>query len=174
MPRNPKGGGSGGKRVGTPGVAYSNRSDLNKPQPHTIAQSVPTGQEYGKAAQEKASLAAIPMASGPIGVGAAQGPQAQGVPDPTQAPAYTGPTPGSLPDLFGPTNNPNEHFMTGVNAGPGQDASALGPNPFADNQAPAILATLQSIPNPSPQVQFYKYYLQALADNQAPASTLGH
>lgn len=158
----------GGSRQGKPNTAYGNRTDLNNPKLPVTA--VP-GQEYGQATAQKNAQAINPMAAAPLNQPSSQ---PQGTPDPTQAPPFTGPTPGSLPDLFGPTQNPNEHFMTGVNAGPGQGSSALAPNPFANNQASAILTTLQSIPNPSSQVQFYKSYMQAQADNQAPASALGN
>ena len=164
MPRAPKGG-RGGARQGTPGTAYANRSDLNNPKLPVTA--VP-GQQYGAETAQKNAQAVVPMAGAPVGVGAAQPPQAQGVPDPTQAPAYAGPQPGSLPDLFGPTQNPNEHFMTGVNAGPGPGSEVLAPNPFANNQAAAILATLNSIPNPSPQVAFQKNYMAMQQENMMP------
>lgn len=161
MPRNNK----GGSRQGTPGKAYANRTDLNNVKLPVTA--VP-GQEYGAATAQKNAQAVIPMAGAPLGIGNAQGPQAQGVPDPTQAPAYAGPVPGSLPDLFGPTQNPNEHFMTGVNAGPGAGSEVLAPNPFADNSASTILETLNAIPNPSSQVQFTKNYLAMMAENAMP------
>ena len=162
----------GGARGGKPNTAYQNRTDLN--QPHALPVTAATGQPYGQAGAQRAAQAVVPMGNAPLGIGNNPSPQGQPQGQPSQPPPFTGPTPGSVPSPFAPTNNPDEHFMTGVNAGPGQGSEALAPNPFANNQAAAILATLNSIPNPSPQVQFYKNYMQAQADNQAPASVLGH
>jgi len=161
MPRAPKGG-RGGTREGTQGKAYPNRTDLNTPKLPVTA--VP-GQEYGAETAQKNAQAIVPMASAPLGIGDAQN---QGAPDPTQAPPFAGPTPGSLPDLFGPTQNPNEHFMTGVNAGPGAGSEVLAPNPFADNQASSILESLNSVPDASSAVNYYRNYFAAQQENAMP------
>lgn len=164
MPRPSKGGGRGGARQGSPNTAYSNRTDLNQAK---LAPTAVPGQPYGAAGAQLAAQSAIPMSGSPLGIGAAQGPQAQGIPDPSQAPAFTGPPPGQVPDLFAPSDS-TDHIMTGVDAGGGQGSSALAPNPFANNSAAAILTTLQSIPNPSPQVAFTKNYLAMQQENQMP------
>ena len=159
MPRS----GRGGARTGTPNKAYANRTDLNTPKPLPV--TAVTGQPYGQAGAQKRAQGVIPMANAPLGIGNQQGSTPQG---PSSPPPYSGPQPGTMPDLFGPTQNPAEHFMTGVDAGPGQGSSALAPNPFADNQASSILATLNSIPNPSAAVNFYKNYMAMQSENQMP------
>lgn len=47
----------GGRRTGTPGTAYPNRSDLQGAQPVTAA----TGQAYGQAGAQRAAQQAIPL-----------------------------------------------------------------------------------------------------------------
>ncbi len=159
----------GGARKGTPGTLYPNRSDLSSPTAHTLPVQVPTGQQYGKATQEKAALKQLPMATGPVGVGNAQPPA--GLPTPaisSTPPPLQGSFPGTMPDLFRPTENPNEHFMTGVNAGPGQGSSALAPIPGTSNVADVILAALTTIPNPSAAVTQTKNFLAMQQQNAMP------
>ena len=153
--------GRGGPRQGKDGAAYQNRTDLNN---RKIPVQAATGQQYGAATAQKNAQSIIPMASGPLGIGSnpAQ-PQQANVPPP-----LTGSAPGTMPDLFGPTNNPSQHFMTGVNAGPGQGSEALAPNPFINNSANTILAVLNTIPSPSPQVNSSKIYLAMQQENQMP------
>jgi hypothetical protein len=156
MPRN----GRGGARQGTPNKAYANRTDLNNPKPLPITAA--TGQQYGQATAQKNAQKIVPMASGNLGIGNQQGQPPQGSQGP---PSYSGPQPGSMPDLFGPTQNPNEHFMTGVNAGPGQGSEAL----TSMTPAPTIaaLGLLKTLPDPSPHVKMIIAYLTASAANGA-------
>lgn len=88
---------SGGPRVGTPGASYSNRSDLNT-QPIRTA----TGQDYGKAGEQRAQQAAVPLPQqvngAPAGLGMA-GP---------------GPAPGGL---YRDSAYPDEHAATGLDQG---------------------------------------------------------
>jgi hypothetical protein len=150
----------GGQRQGKPNTAYANRTDLNTPKAVTIAPA--TGQQYGAAKAQADARSVIPMANAPLGIGSA----------PSAMPPRSGAIPPGTPmtpeHLFGPTQRPNEHFMTGVDAGPGAGSEALAPNPFVNNAASAILATLNSIPNPSSQVQFTKTYLAMQQENQMP------
>lgn len=149
----------GGPRNGTAGKSYNNRSDLNAPKALPVT-AVPN-QAYGVAGAQKAAQAVVPMANAPL---ATSNPT-----DPNVPPPLTGAAPGSMPDPFRPTERPNEHFMTGVNAGPGQGSEALAPNPFsAANPANSILAVLGTIQNPSAQVQFTKNYLAMQAENAMP------
>ena len=150
----------GGARSGKAGKSYANRTDLNTPHPLPIT-AVP-GQPYGVAGAQAASQKIAPMASGPLP------PQSPDASMQSPMPALTGAAPGSLPDLFGPTQRPNEHFMTGVNAGPGAGSEALAPNPFLNNQANSILAVLNTIQAPSSQVNFTKNYLAMQQENQMP------
>ena len=163
----------GGPRNGTAGKLYPNRSDLSSPTAHQIPAKIIQGGEQGSGVAQQNALKAIPMATGPIGIGNAQPPQINGAPDPTQAPPYTGSTPGSLPDLFRPTERPNEHFMTGVNAGPGQGSEALAPNPFINTAATQIQQALAQAPDQTPAVKFVQTFLAMQQANQAPSAVLG-
>jgi hypothetical protein len=107
MPR-----GKGGKRQGTPGTAYGNRSDLNMP-----ISTVPN-QEYGKAAMQRSAQQAVPMGQSPV---------APTVPTaPTQSQPL--PRPGSMPHIA-PTTRPNEPVTNGLPFGPGAGPEALNPAP---------------------------------------------
>lgn len=98
MPR-----GRGGARTGTPGTAYTNRTDLNTPK---LPVQTATGQEYGMATQQANAQRAVPMA-----------PQATPLPQP-----------GSMP-YISPTERPNEPVTSGIDYGPGPGADALGTAP---------------------------------------------
>jgi len=151
----------GGPRTGKPGKSYANRVDLNaKALPATAVPNQP----YGVAGAQIASQKIAPMANAPLPTGAQQMQQAPQF----GPPPLSGPPPGSLGDLFGPTQRPDEHFMTGVDAGPGAGSSALAPNPFVNNQANSILAVLNTIQAPSSQVNFTKNYLAMQQENQMP------
>jgi len=100
MPRK----GRGGERQGTPGTAYSNRSDLNQP-----ISTVPN-QEYGMAKQQADAQRAIPMGASPVA--------SVPVPSPAQSAGNPLPRPGDLPHT-GPTNRPDEPVTAGIDYGPG-------------------------------------------------------
>ena len=107
MPRK----GKGGERQGTPGTAYGNRTDLNMP-----ISTVP-GQDYGKAAVQRAAQRAVPMAASP----------SSSAPIQAQTSAAPMPQPGSFPHLE-PTQRPNEPVTTGLPFGPGAGLEAMGPS----------------------------------------------
>ncbi len=98
----------GGRRQGRPGVAYSNRSDLNAKVPIMAAPDQP----YGEAGAQRASQQAVPL----------RNPSAVAPP----------PSPGSV-DLMGPSARPGEPVTAGVpsGAGPGLEALGMGPRPSA-------------------------------------------
>jgi len=50
----------GGRRQGTPGKRYTNRTDLQS-QPRTQPVQAPTGQPYGQAGAQQAAQRAIPL-----------------------------------------------------------------------------------------------------------------
>jgi hypothetical protein len=104
MPR-----GRGGKRQGTPGTSYGNRSDLNMP-----ISTVPN-QEYGKAAMQKQAQQAVPMGQSPVSAAPAE----SGAPQATASVPL--PRPGSLP-YISPTARPNEPVTAGLPFGPGADS----------------------------------------------------
>ena len=104
--------GSGGPRAGSPGRAYTNRSDLNKLPIRTT-----TGQTYGQASAQRSAQSAIPMAAPPS-------------PSPSAAPP---PPPGlsAAVPLNSPTSRPEEPVTAGLNmgAGPGSEALFTPPDP---------------------------------------------
>lgn len=125
----------GGKRTGTPGQAYPNRSDLpTAPDPGA---GTFKGQPYGAAtaqAQVQGSAAQPPMGGG-------------GPPLPAATP---GPAPGSFGDLGRPTERPNEPVTSGIAFGPGPGPTA---QPAVSSNAKDLLTVLGSSPGASPEVR---------------------
>lgn len=100
---------SGGARQGTPGVAYGNRTDLNRPGP---------SQQYGQASAQQAAMQSLPVAPPPA-------------PARPPGPAAAGPlgmTQPELTPLDAPTGRPAEPLTAGapVGAGPGPEALVGG------------------------------------------------
>lgn len=98
----------GGRRQGTPGVVYGQRSDLN------AKRSLDTG--YTPPPQPMAPTGGGP----PVG-----GPSAGGPP-----PEQLGIHPDQVTPLFAPTDRPNEPVTAGLPYGPGPGPA--GPTPNAD------------------------------------------
>lgn len=131
----------GGARAGRTAAKYANRTDLpgtskgpngqvvqpGKPLPIATA----PGQPYGAASAQRAAQQALPMAPQQV-VGASPTPPAAapvgGGPSvpPTLGLPPTALNPGELPPLHAPTDRPDEHVLTGVDAGPGPGSEALG------------------------------------------------
>lgn len=109
MPR-----GRGGKRTGTPGSAYGNRTDLNRGGP--LPMSAVKGQPYGANKAQMDSQRAVPMGTPALPGG--------GQPMPALPPGTPGP--GSMGDLFAPSVNPQEDVMSGADMGPGHGPAAFG------------------------------------------------
>lgn len=109
MPRT----GRGGARVGAPGEAYANRSDLNMAT--TPAAAPAEGRDFGAATADLSSQAAVPMGPPPEGSSPAA-PLSPGAP---------GPLPGELTPLDAPTMRPDEPITAGVDIGPGPGSSIL-------------------------------------------------
>ena len=148
----------GGARNGKPGTSYANRTDLNA---HTLPATAVPNQPYGVAGAQLESQKIVPMANAPLPQGQLQ-PNSQ----PFQQPQ--GPQPGSLGDLTDPTQRPNEHFMTGVNAGPGAGSEALTPM-LPTSPTATALGLINSLgSNISPQVARIRDYLAAQTENQMP------
>lgn len=102
MPRARKPG-SGGPRSGTPGTAYANRSDLNRPY---------VGGTYGTATAQQSAMRQMPVA--PPGTAApGAGPQPP-------------PPPGAGGPFDRPTERPGEPVTAGLPMGPGPGPEALG------------------------------------------------
>ncbi len=86
----------GGPRSGRPGVAYSNRTDLN-PAPRTAQ----TGQPYGQAGAQLAAQAAVPMSAPPSPPPIPLSAPTQRPNEPVQSGLSLGPGPGpeSIPAI---------------------------------------------------------------------------
>ena len=106
---------SGGARQGKPGQSYSNRSDLRAQKVQ-----VATGQEYGKATEQRRAQQAVPMAGTPPPPSPAGGAQ---IP-------YAGPMAGEQGPLLRPTERPDEPVTAGVPFGPGPAGPAAAPDPL--------------------------------------------
>lgn len=137
----------GGKRNGTQGKAYANRTDLTTPS--QLPATAPTGQPYGAAGAQLSAQKTVPMANAPLS-SAPQG----------QAPQSQGPLPGSMGSMFDPTQRPDEHLMTGV----GQAPPVLAPDITASTLA--LLNTLGA--NVSDQVGQIRSYLALKSQNSLP------
>lgn len=116
----PGGRGRGGRRTGTPGKSYGNRTDLAKGGP--IPMSAAKGQPYGAAKAQMDAQRAVPM--GTPALPPAGAPPAGGQAMPALPPGTPGP--GSMGDLFAPSTNPQEDVMSGADMGPGLGPSAFG------------------------------------------------
>lgn len=101
---------------------YPNRSDLRNPMGKVAKQAVP-GQTYGEAGKQLASQSAMPIAAPPTD---------------TQVPAIM---PGSLGDLAGPTQRPNEPISSGAPYGEGPGPEVFGTPKMPDmNKLPSDYA----------------------------------
>lgn len=131
MPRT----GRGGRREGTPGQAYGNRTDLNA---NRQAVTAATGQAYGARGAQEAAQRAVPLPAPPP-VQAAPAPQA------ARPPA---PAPGTLGAFNRPTDYPTEPLTAGLPVGPGAGPEAVrtGANPNGDVEA-QLLALYRAAPN---------------------------
>lgn len=115
----------GGKRTGTPGVAYGNRTDLNAAGPSA---------GYGQRVAQERAMQALPVAPPPA-------------PPRPNAPASTRPgTPGPIDaPIDAPTARPDEPLTAGAPVGPGPGMEAIGMdlNPVATR----LRAIYQILPN---------------------------
>lgn len=111
----------GGRRTGTPGKAYSNRSDLNGPK--AVPMMAATGQQYGARKAQIDAQRAIPVAAPP---GPALAPPTGGAPAPGPT-LPAGPGPGQVVPLDAPSMRPDEPVTAGLPVGPGAGPEALGP-----------------------------------------------
>jgi hypothetical protein len=122
----------GGKRAGTPGKAYGNRTDMNQAQAKQFV-----GQSYGTAAKQAEVQASVP--SGPT-PGPSAGPQG------AQAPAGPVTPPGALGAFDRPTERPGTPITNGLPSGPGAGPEALGLTKKTDPVTLQIRALFQMYP----------------------------
>lgn len=135
----------GGSRVGTPGQAYGNRTDLN--QGHSLPVKVAPHQTYGAVTAQTQAQRAIPMAAPPLSLPA--GPAnlpSPGAPGPS-LPGAPAVTPGAFGDIHRRTERPTEPVTAGspLGAGPGPEAIPRGPsNPVNTNLSQMLSEIAQS------------------------------
>jgi len=124
----------GGRRRGTPGKAYGNRTDLtNPPNP---GQARFKGQPYGAASEQEQAQAVVPP---------------QPPPGPPGAPPAAGPPPippGGLGAFNRPTDRPGEPLTSGLPMGPGAGPEALGLTSRNDPVSMQLRALYQQFPIP--------------------------
>lgn len=122
--------GNGGVRTGTPGTPYTNRSDLRQ------APTAATGQPYGQAGAQLAAQRAVPLPATP--------PPPSGGPVAGAAGAAAQP-----PDLYRPTELPDQPVTHGLPGGPGGGPEVLPIQPTVgmDPIAIKIRAMLRADPN---------------------------
>lgn len=136
----------GGRRAGSRGGGYTNRSDLQLPV------AAPEGLPYGDAGKLKAAQRAVPMAPAPT-------------PGPSPSPpgAEPPPMPGGAGSLLRPTERPNEPVTAGMPIGPGPGTEALSPltqNPGGGSTVAGLLSGLASAPGATDEIQQLASYSQ--------------
>lgn len=134
----------GGRRSGTTGKAYSNRSDLQGAK--LPAQPYPMGGNvgYGQGGALQQAQAAVPV--GPPPTPAAAGPGPQGGPQPPP-----GPMPGSMGAFNRPTERPGEPITHGLPTGPGAGPEVLPPAPT--DTAGTVLQRMAATPFASAEIR---------------------
>lgn len=114
----------GGRRAGSPGGSYSNRTDLAQRQ-NKVPSMVAPGQPYGARQAELDAQKTLPIASSPVLTPPGGGsPVAQGTVQPF---AHTS---SPMGDLDRPSERPDEHVMHGNAQGPGAGPDVM-PAPAA-------------------------------------------
>lgn len=108
----------GGKRAGTPGKGYSNRTDM--------------GQNYMSTADSNTAA-----------TGGVSGETAAPAAPPPMLPSRS---PDDSPMLTDPSNNPGEPLTAGLDYGPGPDSSALGLPKYSDERQADIETLKQMLP----------------------------
>lgn len=158
----------GGRRSGSVGAHYKNRSDMNDGRivlpPKTV-----TGQTYGEAKTQLDAQRQTPMASAaPSNVAA---PAPAGMP-PMAVPQGPVPVmPGSVTPPHAPTERPGEHVMTGASSGPGAGPEVLGqfaPPQYQESPLTRGVGLLTSLGSDvSEQIAALRSALTASSANQA-------
>lgn len=139
----------GGRRGGTQGAKYPNRSDLRT---GPLPMSAPQGLPYGDRQKLIAAQRAVPMGPAPTpGVA---------TPAPTQAPA---PVPGANP-LIAPTNRPSEPITAGLPMGPGPGPEAItgvGQAGMNASNVANLLTSMAQIPGAGSELGNLAQYAQS-------------
>lgn len=122
--------GSGGERSGTPGKAYTNRSDLNA---RRLPITTGRGQPYGTATAQSQAQQAVPMAR-------------PGLTTPGTPPEAAAAVPRASVPLDAPTSRPDEPVTSGLPIGSGAGPESLFA-PMTDSTSLEIRALYQLFPN---------------------------
>lgn len=141
----------GGRRAGTKGAVYTNRSDLRS---GPLPLAAPRGLPYGDRAKLIAAQRAVPMGPPPS---AAPGPAA-----PSTPPGAPAPEPGSLPFTH-PTQRPNEPVTAGLPMGPGPGPEAItgvGAGGFGHSATADMLSQLAAVPGAGSDLKALASYAQ--------------
>lgn len=144
----------GGRRAGSRGAGYTNRTDLQSALPLNAPQGLP----YGDRQKLIQAQRAVPMAPAPS-------PPVSPAPPPPSTGGAGGPplpTPGARGPLLRPTERPDEPVTAGLPTGPGPGPEALGPlsRPGGGSTVAGLLQTLASSPNATPEVRALAGYAQ--------------
>lgn len=163
MPRK----GKGGKRQGSTGKNYPNRTDMaNGPRKLPLDNA---GLPYGQATALNRAQQGTPNLQQPVPAmpGAAAVGQAQIAPPVSALP--TGPPPPALND---PTQNPNEPVTSGIDMGPGVGSSALGipSDPGIEDMRPWLpaLEIISSLPGASMTTKNFVRKIRSAMPYQPP------
>ncbi len=119
----------GGRRTGTPGKNYAQRTDMHQPP------RAPSGGEYGSVKESIDAQKVVPL------------PTANQPPVQQQQQVSSGLTmmPGDM-DFEAPSNRPSEPVTTGLPIGPGAGPEALGMPSEASQTAMQLRAMYANIP----------------------------
>ena len=151
----------GGSRNGNIGTQYANRSDLAGPAKAATITAVP-GQAYGAAGAQMAAQSAVPMANGNLNPAQGAG-MGVGSVDPAAQSVSSGPAPGELGPLTGPSVRPNEPVTHGLNVGPGAGSEVFAkPNPLLTGLALLNASGMRL----SPEIQAVQAALSASQANR--------
>lgn len=126
----------GGRRSGTPGKAYGNRSDLNTNRTPPVTR-IP-GQPYGAQAAQVRAQQSVPVGPTPT--------PTPMVPLPTPGGVGSAPTGTPVVPLDAPTTRPTEPLTAGVNVGPGPGAPPMS-QPAEDPLIQELRAIYLAYPN---------------------------
>lgn len=120
----------GGRRSGTPGKAYPQRTDMHQP-----INAAPGGQYgEGKALRDAQKVVPLPTSAPPSSPLTTQ-----------SAPGGGGVAPGDI-NFEAPTARPNEPVTNGLPMGPGQGPEALGMGVGANDPATLLRSIYQNVP----------------------------
>lgn len=138
----------GGRRAGSPGGSYSNRTDLAQQQ-NKVPSMVAPGQPYGARKAELDAQKTLPIASSPNVTPMPQAPSPQPAQGGGQGPSSLGQLlssvgPGLDQDLYRQSERPDEPVTHGADLGPGADSSILPQGQGANNIASILQSAFQA------------------------------